>query len=422
MKRILWALLILVACGKEEKVSPANASTFVRYFNGGNNDVAEAVLETSDKGLLILATTEIKPNELAVPVYKIKLIKTDAAGNQLWQKFYPDFTTTTGSYKAGGIYVLDNGNIAIAGTSIDAAGSSHLLLLTTDASGDNPATKTVTFSEQLEGAAITTNAAGDYMVLGAVPDVGSLKNMYWVRFSASTLDSAWSYPYGAGQVTLSNKAYLDASKDNLFWGGTVARKNTTTTAIRLTEIAITSANEGAIISDPPIGDPSYNFVGSDFCRFGNNWAFVGHTDQKIAEGGTSSAGDFDIMYQMVGSPNGAVLALKTFPIDGIGGGKDGSGQNEVGNSICVTQEGGLLLLGTVNSQGSFGRGGKDYYLIKIDVLGNVAWTKVYGSKFDDNGVQVIQASDGGYIVLGTTTLANLKSIMLMKVAKDGTIQ
>ncbi len=78
------------------------------------------------------------------------------------------------------------------------------------------------------------------------------------------------------------------------------------------------------------------------------------------------------------------------------------------------------MLGTIalDDQGT----NTDYYLIKIDAFGVKSWIRQHGGKFVDVGCKVIQASDGGYIVLGTTNLANVKSILLMKTDSQGNIQ
>src|SRR5260221_14029182 len=105
MKGIFTALtfFLLVSC-KESGVQLAKPSTFVHYFNGGFDDEAQAIIETSDKGFLILANTNTSKVATA-KYYHIKLIKTDAYGNQQWQKLFPDFDTAsdTASFQGSGL-------------------------------------------------------------------------------------------------------------------------------------------------------------------------------------------------------------------------------------------------------------------------------------------------------------------------------
>ena len=68
----------------------------------------------------------------------------------------------------------------------------------------------------------------------------------------------------------------------------------------------------------------------------------------------------------------------------------------------------------------------DYALIKLDGNGNppADWpeAKTYGGKYPDVGKRVLQSSDGGYVVLGTTKLANVNTVFFMKTDGGGNIQ
>lgn len=77
----------------------------------------------------------------------------------------------------------------------------------------------------------------------------------------------------------------------------------------------------------------------------------------------------------------------------------GGAGNERANSVRQTSDGGFLIAGTTDS---WGAGGKDFYLVKTDVNGNVSWTKTFGGALDDVANSVKQTSDGGYIVAGET--------------------
>src|SRR6185369_1779721 len=95
--------LLVASCLSESGVDAGKGNTFIRYFNGGNNDQAVAMEVTPDNGFVLLATTRVQKTEADVPHYKIKLIKTDSYGNPLSTVFFPDIATNTKDYTAGSI-------------------------------------------------------------------------------------------------------------------------------------------------------------------------------------------------------------------------------------------------------------------------------------------------------------------------------
>jgi hypothetical protein len=406
MKRLLLAIVILSACTPENKVDPASASTFVHYFNGGNSDVAQQVVQTSDNGFIILATTEIKTSELTPSLFKIKLIKTDAFGNQLWQSFFPDFESSDKSYKGNSLITLPDGGYVIAGEDIQNT-LPKLMILRVNSDGAQVSQTTLNSQISVNGIGVSQDSDGNFWALGSILNSTTDKNMLLSKFDKTSLDSLWSYQYGAGQSTLAPRLFLNAQND-AYWGGTIQKDNTNS-SIRFVKVQTNSTNTGGIDFDLPLSSPQYTETGNDFCRYGSGFAIIGSTNQK--ESGT---GDLDILFKRI-SDNGEELSSKSFPIAD-------QQQNETGNSICATRDGGLLLLGTIDTQGDLGRGDKDYYLIKINAFGEVDWTQDYGSKFEDDGASVIQASDGGYVVLGTSSIGRVKTVMLMKTDKNGKIE
>jgi hypothetical protein len=51
---------------------------------------------------------------------------------------------------------------------------------------------------------------------------------------------------------------------------------------------------------------------------------------------------------------------------------------------------------------SFGAGSDDFWVLKLDKDGTVAWQKTYGGTGNDSAYSIQQTSDGGYIVAGET--------------------
>jgi len=77
----------------------------------------------------------------------------------------------------------------------------------------------------------------------------------------------------------------------------------------------------------------------------------------------------------------------------------GGDKGEYLNCIQKTSDGGFITAGWTSS---FGAGGKDFLVMKLDAYGEVVWSKTYGGQYDDNASSIIQTSDGGYIVAGNT--------------------
>jgi hypothetical protein len=72
---------------------------------------------------------------------------------------------------------------------------------------------------------------------------------------------------------------------------------------------------------------------------------------------------------------------------------------DVGGSIIRSSDGGYVIAG---GTASFGGGSADFYVVKLDSSGKVIWTKTIGGRSLDAANSIIQSSDGGYVVAGGT--------------------
>jgi len=126
---------------------------------------------------------------------------------------------------------------------------------------------------------------------------------------------------------------------------------------------------------------------------GDDYAF---SIQQTTDGGyivagyTSSFGEGNYDFYIIKlDANGNKLWEKTF----------GGSYNDKAYSIQQTTDGGYIVAGSTIS---FGEGGSDVYVIKLDKNGDKVWEKTFGGIADDEAKSIQQTTDGGYIVAGYT--------------------
>lgn len=142
-------------------------------------------------------------------------------------------------------------------------------------------------------------------------------------------------------------------------------------------------------------------VKTDYIFIGNVWSrVVGTPGEDIARAvartsnngvviaGTvlADTGDKDILVERY-NPDGALAWSAAF---------GGEGDDDAGG-IVVVNDGDIIVCGTTRS---FGAGGSDVFLFRLDPSGNVRWSKTYGGLSDETGRALAATTDGGFIVAG----------------------
>jgi hypothetical protein len=94
---------------------------------------------------------------------------------------------------------------------------------------------------------------------------------------------------------------------------------------------------------------------------------------------------------------------------------------DIALSITQTTDGGYTVSGETNS---FGAGGYDEYIVKLDHNGMPQWTKTIGGTGDDFGEHIVQTIDGGYAIGGQTNSfgAGDYDMIIVKIDAAGTFQ
>lgn len=108
----------------------------------------------------------------------------------------------------------------------------------------------------------------------------------------------------------------------------------------------------------------------------------------------------------------------------------GGNNHDFLTATVSTQEGGFLLAGTSFSDEGLQKknkqkGGSDIWLIKLDENGEEQWQKTLGTEVDEEAKSVIQTTDLGYFVAGTSQnkkgTFGSKDVLLIKLDKNGKV-
>jgi hypothetical protein len=141
----------------------------------------------------------------------------------------------------------------------------------------------------------------------------------------------------------------------------------------------------------------------------------GNAVLQIADGGFIVTGS----YTWFGSADVSLMrvAPNNCPIWWFNYGGD---YHDYGYAVQATSDGGYIITGETRSFGPGTPDKSNVYLIKTDVDGDTLWTRTFGGIENEVGYAVRQASDGGYIIVGSgpDQIGN-PSILIIKTDVNG---
>jgi hypothetical protein len=96
------------------------------------------------------------------------------------------------------------------------------------------------------------------------------------------------------------------------------------------------------------------------------------------------------------------------------------GSDDWASSIEPTLDGNFIVAGSTMS---FGNGGYDVWLMKINYMGDTIWTRTYGGPSNDCGMHAIQDLGGGFVIAGYTESfgAGGKDVFVLKTDNNGNL-
>ncbi len=337
---------------------------FQKTYGGAQDDYFNFVQQTSDGGYIMVGAT----NSFGAGSYDVYLVKTDLNGDTLWTRTYGGMGNEAG-YEVQ--QTNDGGYIIIGAT--QSFGPYKVYLIKTDINGDTLWTKTYKPGAGGGGSSVKQTFDGGYILscLGGNSGTGFL-----IKTDAVG-DTLWTKSY----KMLSNVySKIQQTTDS---GFIVMGTGDDGNGFNYVYLVKTS------IYGNPVWKKSYK---------GNSWShlYFGSSFQQTLDGGYIAVGTIEGLSSM----GGGVYLVKTNALgDTLWTKSYGGDSLESGYDIQLTNDSGYIISGVTTS---FGAGGNDVYLIKIDSLGDILWTKTYGSTDNEGGYSVREAMDGGYIIAGYT--------------------
>jgi len=361
---------------------------FEKTYGGSGSDIANAITPTKDGGYIVAGGTFSFGNG-RMDVY---LIKIDKNGNKIWQKTYGG----SGSDRANAITPTKDGGYIVAGWTFSFGnGRMDVYLIKIDKNGNKIWQKTYGGSGYNEADAITPTKDGGYIVAGWTSSFGNGGgDVYLIKIDKNG-NKIWQKTYGGSGIDIANA--ITPTKDG---GYIVAGVTSSFGNGRMDVYLIKIDKNGNKIWQKTYGGSDWDGANAITPTKDGGYIVAGVTF-SFGNGG----GD---VYLIKIDKNGNKIWQKTY-----GGSKD-----DEANAITPTKDGGYIVAGGTFS---FGNGGEDVYLIKIDENGNKIWQKTYGGSKDDEAYAITPTKDGGYIVAGgTESFGNGGwDVYLIKIDKNG---
>ncbi len=282
-----------------------------------------------------------------------------------------------------------DGGYIVAGytNSFGAGGGGDIYLVKTDSLGDTLWTRTYGGDNFGFGYSVQQTTDEGYIITGIINTVANWDDVYLIK-TDSMGDTIWTTTYGG--ISDDQGYSVQQTAD----GGYIVTGYTSSYG--------TGEDNVCLIKTNGSGDTLWTRTyGGDSTSHGNAVRQTSDGGYIVAGYTNSFGAGLNDVYLIKTDSLGDTLWTRTY----------GGIENDVGNSVQQTSDGGYIITGYTDSYGVWSN---DVYLIKTDSLGDTLWTRTYGSIRGDYGESVQQTSDGGYIVVGGGTSDFYGDIYLIK--------
>ncbi len=372
---LILTFLILSVVITTEVYAQQTTSTQTAWFKTigiYDEELVNALIPTSDGGYAVAGLAS-SPALSAVGNQSVSyfwLVKIDSSGDIQWSNIYPQAGNDAGAYS---MVQTSDGGYALMGTSIPSNGADQeVWLLKIDANGNLQWNKTV--STGYIGnfvVSLLQTKGGDYVLVGSGSS-GMTSNSGWLIEADSNGNLLWNQTYenvvpraliqtsdgGYALASVSGELIKTDSKGNLSW-----EKSYPTSGI-------------------------LNFVGSLCQTSDGGYAVAGVKNVPATEpSSTSNSQVWLVKTDSQGNLQWQSTLNSSTQIDSV-------------TNLIQTKQGDYAIAGFIEASLS----SKSYaFLFRTDSKGNVEWSQNYAESLTTMESGLIQNSDGGFILAGSST-------------------
>lgn len=434
-------LMLFVALSMQVILNAQPAIEWQQFLGGSNFDLAMCGAKSNDGGFVMAGRTYSNDGDVSGNhgQFDMWVVKTNSEGTVIWKKtlggLKDDNARTMKSTSDGG-FIIGGETESIDGDAVGTSyGSDDYWLVKIDSSGNIEWQKRFGGfnADQLNSVAQTTD--GGYIMAGTSDYGGGMVTTYlggsdaWIVKVNSYGEYQWQKTLGGSQsdvatgiLALSDGTYMVSGFTNSNDGNvTGAHGYNDGWIVKLT-------NNGNLIWQKTYGGSDQDIVNTIKPTADGGFVFAGRT--------SSNDGDVSGNHSWDGVSNFFAPDLWVVKIDSLGTIQwqkcFGSWGNEEAVAIEQTNDGGYIIAGNTdtppNQEGDVtvgSDGGDDFWIVKIDAIGNLQWEQVHGGGSDDDPHEVLLAEDGGYVFVGYTgstelgaSQSNVSNFWILKYASE----
>ncbi len=365
-------LILLLISG----IATTAQTSWSRTYGGSGYDEMSMAIPTADGGFIAAGSTF----SFSASSGGIWVVKLNSTGEIAWQNTY--FGSTYPS-SASSIIQTTDGGYAVAGlTYAFGSGSSDIWVLKINPAGIVGWQKTFGGADGDTGVSIIQTADGGYMVASETNSFGAGNSDIMLLKLGAGGTVTWKKTYGTSSDSETPSAVRQTSDGGYIVSGSSG-------LIERGENYANGPMDVWVFKTDSAGSVIWEYF------YGGSGEDASVAMQITSEGGCVIAGysssfsgqyNYDCWVLKLDS-SGALSWQKRY---------GGSGEDQAAD-IRQTSDGGFILACTSSS---IGGGDNDFWILKLDSLGNIVWQKGYAGSGDDQAKSVVQTSDGGYIVGG----------------------